>query len=165
MERNSWPSLELLCGGFFLHWLHTLLFFSRSIFDIFQIYFNCITDKPEITVHPKNETKLERDNVVFTCNVDGNPVPTISWTRDGSLINNTNSNFTRISLSRDKKQLTITNLSRTDSGEYRCVASNSLGHKTSKAASLDVQCKHRSCCHPSGLYSLKRRHLPYYRKF
>ena len=140
---------------FFFYTDYTPCYFSldRSL-SFFQIYFNGITDKPEITVHPKNETKLEGDNVTFTCKVNGNPVPTISWTRDGSLINNTNNNLTRISLSRDKKQLTITNVNRTDSGKYRCVASNSLGHETSKAASLDVQCKYRSFCHPSGFLSL-----------
>ena len=111
-----------------------------------QIYVVGITDEPEITVHPMNKTKLEGDNVTFTCDVDGNPVPTISWTRDGSLVKNVNDNFTRISFSHDKKQLTITNVSRTDSGEYRCVAKNRVGDETSNAASLDVQCKYRSCC-------------------
>ena len=84
--------------------------------------------------------------MTFTCDVDGNPVPTISWTRDGSLVKNVNDNFTRISFSYGKKQLTITNVSRTDSGEYRCVAKNRVGNDTSNAASLDVQCKYRSCC-------------------
>ena len=42
----------------------------------------------------------------------------------------------------DKKELTITNVSRTDSGEYRCVAKNSVGSETSNAAKLDVQRKY-----------------------
>ncbi|XP_020608165.1 hemicentin-2-like [Orbicella faveolata] len=103
--------------------------------------------KPEITIHPKKETKLEGDNVTFSCKVDGNPVPTISWTTDGSPLD-TNDNFTRISLSLDKKQLTITNVSRTDSGEYRCVASNILGNETSSAALLDVQYHPKITVHP-----------------
>ena len=77
--------------------------------------------------------------MTLSCNVDGNPVPTTSWTRGGSPVN-TNNN-PRISFPADNTQLTITNLSRTDSGEYRCVANNSLGNATSNAASLDVQCK------------------------
>ena len=32
---------------------------------------------------------------------------------------------------------------RTDSGEYRCVARNSLGNETSNVTALDVQCKYR----------------------
>ena len=75
--------------------------------------------------------------MTLSCNAAGNPVPTISWTKDGSRISN---NF-RISLSPDNKQLTVTNVSRTDSGEYRCVANNSLGNDTSNAATIDIQCK------------------------
>jgi len=76
--------------------------------------------------------------VTLSCNATGNPEPTISWNRDGSPVDTSG----RINFSDDKKQLTITNVSRTDSGEYRCVASNSLGNATSNAATLDVQCKY-----------------------
>ena len=51
------------------------------------------------------------------------------------------SNNSRISLSDDEKQLSIENVNRTDSGEYQCVAENSLGNDTSNAATLEVQCK------------------------
>ena len=96
------------------------------------------TDQPEITVHPKAETISERENLTLVCNATGNPAPTLSWTRDGSPVDTSG----RISISDDKKQLTITNVSRTDSGEYRCVANNSLGNETSNVATLDVQCKY-----------------------
>ena len=96
-----------------------------------------VTDQPEITDHPQNKTRIEGDNVNLSCNVDGNPVPTISWTRDESPVITSE----RISISDDKKQLTITNVKRTNSGEYRCVANNSLGDATSNAATLNVQCK------------------------
>ena len=73
----------------------------------------------------------------LSCDASGNPVPTFSWTKDGSAVNSPT-----ISLSSDNKQLTITNVSRGDSGEYRCVANNSIGAAvTSDAATLDVQCK------------------------
>ena len=61
----------------------------------------------------------------------------MSWTRDGSPLNASG----RISFSDDKKRLTITNVNRTDSGEYQCVAKNRVGSDTSKSASLNVQCK------------------------
>ena len=96
-----------------------------------------ITVPPEITVHPEAQTKSEGENVTLSCKADGNPVPTISWTRNGSPVDESG----RISFSEDKKQLTITNVSRTDSGEYQCVASNSLGNDTSNDATLDIQCK------------------------
>ena len=97
-----------------------------------------VTDPPEITVHPEAGPKTEGKEVVLSCDADGNPVPIISWTRDGSLVNTSG----RFSFSADKKQLTITNVKRTDSGKYRCVASNKLGNDTSNVTTLDVQCKY-----------------------
>ena len=78
--------------------------------------------------------------MTLSCNATGNPVPTISWTRDGSPVDTSN-NISRISISDDNKQLTITNLNRTDSGEYQCVAENRVGSDSADAATLDVQCK------------------------
>ena len=96
------------------------------------------TDQPEITAQPQNMTLTERENVTLSCNATGNPAPSISWTKDGSAANSL-----RISLSLDNKQLTITNVSRDDSGDYRCVANNSIGAAvTSNVATLDVQCKY-----------------------
>ena len=96
------------------------------------------TDQPEITVQPQNKTLTERENVTLSCNATGNPAPSISWTKDGSAVNSP-----KISLSLDNKQLTITNVSRDDSGDYRCVANNSVGAVvTSNAATLGVQCKY-----------------------
>jgi len=77
--------------------------------------------------------------VTLSCDAVGNPVPAISWTRDGSPVD-TDDN-PRMRFSADNKQLTITNVRRTDSGEYRCVANNSLGNATSEVATLDVQGK------------------------
>ena len=76
--------------------------------------------------------------MTLSCNATGNPTPSISWTKDGSAINSP-----RISLLSDSKQLTITNVNRDDSGDYRCVANNSIGAVvTSDAATMDVQCKY-----------------------
>ena len=96
---------------------------------------------PEITEHPQYTTATEGSNVIFPCNAIGNPVPTFSWTINGSAVNTTAD--PRISLSLEDKRLTITNVRRTDSGnQYRCVASNVIGNVTSNAATLtDIQCK------------------------
>jgi len=77
--------------------------------------------------------------LTLSCNTTANPVPTISWTRDGSPVD-TNDNERMSCSAKKKTQLTITNVSRTDSGEYRCVARNSLGNDTSNAAKVDIQC-------------------------
>ena len=76
--------------------------------------------------------------MTLSCDVDGNPVPTISWTRDGSPVNTS----ATISISDDHTHLTITNVKRADNGNYRCVANNSLGSATSNAATLNVHCKY-----------------------
>ena len=78
--------------------------------------------------------------MTFTCNATGNPEPTISWTRNGFPVKT--SNDSSISFSEDKKLLTVTNLNRTDSAEYRCVANNSIGNDSSNVATLDVQRKY-----------------------
>ena len=76
--------------------------------------------------------------MTLSCDASGKPVPTISWTRNGSPVNATIDS--RFSFSAGDRQLTITNVNRADSGEYRCVASNILGNATSNAATLDIQC-------------------------
>ena len=77
--------------------------------------------------------------MALSCNASGNPTPKFSWTKNGSPINTTDN--ARISLSAGNKQLNITNVNRLDSGEYRCVANNSVGAVNSSAAFLTVQCK------------------------
>ena len=77
--------------------------------------------------------------MAFSCNASGNPTPQLSWTKSGSPLNTTDN--ARISLSARNKQLNITNVNRVDSGEYRCVANNSVGAVNSRAAFLTVQCK------------------------
>ena len=111
-----------------------------------------ITDlyHPKITSQPLNPRLKEGDEVGFSCAVDGKPDPTISWTRNGSPMH-TNGN-SRISFLEGKKQLTITNVSRTDSGEYRCVTNNSLGNATSNFVTLDVQCKNTIVVVQVGVY-------------
>ena len=89
--------------------------------------------------YPKNQTTIEGSNVTFLCVASGVPVPRISWTINGTAINVTTN--PRINLTGDGQQLTVTNVNRTDSGEYRCVASNKVGNVTSMAVKLTVQCK------------------------
>ena len=73
------------------------------------------TDQPEFSQPPQNQIVNEGLNVAFTCDASGNPPPTFSWTMaiDGSAVNTTAN--PRISLTADRKQLTITTVNRTDS--------------------------------------------------
>ena len=88
-------------------------------------------------MHPQNETKIEGDNVTFTCDATGNSAPTFNWTKDGSVL----TTGSRISLSSDRKHLTITNVTRKDSGQYVCEATNNVTTVPSDSATLNVQCK------------------------
>ena len=75
--------------------------------------------------------------MTLTCDADGNPIPTFSWTKDGSVVNTT----LRITFNENNKNLTITNVSRGDSGEYICVATNNVKIVQSNSSTLNVQCK------------------------
>ena len=96
-----------------------------------------ITDEPDVSVYPQNKTKVEGDNVTFSCNATGNSAPTFNWTKDGSVL----TTGSKISLSSDRKQLTITNVTREDSGQYVCEATNNVTTVQSNSATLNVKCK------------------------
>ena len=96
----------------------------------------------QIATQPQGGPVIEGHNVNLFCNASGNPVPTITWTRNGSVLT---SSVPRISFGEESKELKITSINRADKGEYRCVANNSEGNVTSDAATLDVQCEYTSC--------------------
>ena len=95
-----------------------------------------------------NETIiLERNGATITCEALGYPPPIIVWSRlDGILSDRVSlsdsvsvptgyGNVTRVSVN-----LTITNASREDTGEYMCSANNSIGSEENNV-SITVQCK------------------------
>ena len=88
-------------------------------------------------MHPQNKTKVEGDTITFTCNATGNSAPTFPWTKIGSVL----TTGSRISLSSDGEQLTITNVTREESGQYVCEATNNVTTAQSNSATLNVQCK------------------------
>ena len=105
-----------------------------------MIIFFFFIDRPEIITHPKNFTIEEGLPMTLFCNATGNPPPTLSWTKDGSPINNNQG----IPFSGDNETLFIASINRLESGNYRCVARNGLGNYSSNAAKVDVQCKYSS---------------------
>ena len=111
-----------------------MLLVYLSIYFRYQFFFS---DQPEIITHPKNFTIDEGLPMTLFCNATGNPPPTLSWTKDGSPINKNQG----IIFTGDNETLSIANINRSESGNYRCVTRNSLGDDTSNAAKVDVQCK------------------------
>ena len=98
-----------------------------------------VVDKPEISPLPRVIQRMEGEKLTIFCNASGNPLPTISWTKDGNSVDTNNSS--RRNLSCEGKQLTVKNVSRGDNGVYRCVAENSLGNVMSHGTTLEVPCK------------------------
>ena len=81
--------------------------------------------------------------MTLNCTASGKPDPIISWIVNGSPLDASGNSW--ISLTNDSKELTMMNLNKTDSGEYQCVARNSLGNISSNASTLSVQCKKTFC--------------------
>ena len=96
---------------------------------------------PEIVENPKDVTIVEGEHVVFSCMVDGNPSPEVTWTKNEEKLNITVNQRLTASTLNNKHNLTITDVHRSDSGHYRCVIINSVGNITSSPGHLNVQCK------------------------
>ena len=72
---------------------------------------------------------MEGENVTLSCNATGIPLPMVSWIKvDGDMIVSNGS------------ELVLTNINRSEAGEYRCEASNECG-SASETATIEVQCK------------------------
>ena len=86
-------------------------------------------DPPSITHIIHDRIVNETDVVQLNCTADGNPPPTISWTRlpDNNPIS---------------KVLNIT--SKQDEGLHRCTAENGVGNVATKDVNITVLCKSNS---------------------
>ena len=90
---------------------------------------------------------IENNITEITCEVLGYPLPTPMWSRingvlsdrvsvsDSVSVPTANGNVTRVSVN-----LTISNISREDTGVYTCSANNSIG-SDNRNVSITVQCK------------------------
>ena len=87
---------------------------------------------------------VQGSNVTFSSDANGVPEPTFSWTQNGFAVTAND----RIILSAVNKNLSIINVNRTDSGDYRCVATNSVNTVYSNAATLTVHGKHTTFTGP-----------------
>ena len=100
-----------------------------------------LTEKPSTKLQPETVTVNEGENVTLFCNSSGSSL-TITWKFNG--IDVTTSGDSRISFSDSNRHLIITNVSRVNKGEYKCVASNEVGNDTSNTTFLLVECKYRA---------------------
>ncbi|XP_047609819.1 hemicentin-1 isoform X2 [Phacochoerus africanus] len=146
--KDGWPlnlssSLRILSGG------RTLRLMQTKIEDAGQ--YTCIVRNAAgeerkifglsvlVPPHIVGENTLEdvkvkeKQNVTLTCEVTGNPMPEITWQKDGQLLKEDNTHH----LMSGGRFLQITNAQVSHTGRYACLASNAAGDK-SKSFSLNV---------------------------
>ena len=74
-----------------------------------------------------NETANERSNAFFSCQVVGEPVPTISWYFNGTALEQADTTKYIIT----NNTLDIVNVESSDAGTYTCNATNVVSSDTS----------------------------------
>ena len=134
-----------------------LIFLDTFIF--YQCWKNpslSFTDPPKFLKQPSRETKSEGQRVSLECQIEGKPKPTVTWLKDGAEVNSTGDSRITASNNLDTWTLNITQLNRTDEGNYTCQANNSLDNKTSTTAQLTVNCKSLSFVTPRHTLSRKQ---------
>jgi len=83
---------------------------------------------------------IKSQNATLQCKVYGNPVPDVSWTKDGGEVNIADQRIS-VSFTGNTSSLTIANVVQVDQGLYRCVANNSVNTTTSHSGTLTVHCE------------------------
>jgi len=126
---------ETLTASIFHRYVFEVFFYSLSLLLCF---FFLLLVAPEISKHPKNTRVVEGQAVVFRCLVQGNPKPSVRWTKNEELNLAANPRL-RSTLINDTHTLIIVDVHPTDAGQYRCLANNSVGQTTSSAATLAVE--------------------------
>lgn len=80
---------------------------------------------------------IEGGSYALTCNVTGT-VDYIYWMKSGELLQANN----RIAFGMGNKTVMFTQVDRSDTGEYKCMAMNAIENMTSASYSLLVNCKY-----------------------
>ena len=81
------------------------------------------------------QTVLEGGNLKLTCKASGKPEANITWTKEKT--GNHGNSVLQVG-----KVLTITKVSRNDSGTFNCTAYNGFGEADSQTVLVDVTCEY-----------------------
>lgn len=99
--------------------------------------------KPSLTLGANvyHDQVQEGTDVIFECHVMANPpVTTVTWLFNGRPLSATNNNKNQL-ITMLNYTLIIRNVSRHQSGDYRCLAANMEGEGLSHEVPLRVLCK------------------------
>ena len=83
-----------------------------------------------------NQTVHEGDNLRLACEALGRPKPNITWSKEEA------GNQGNTVVVQEGKVLTITNINRTDTGDYTCTAYNGFGKPENRTVYVIVTCEY-----------------------
>ena len=83
-------------------------------------------------------TVLEGDNLQLICEASSREEPKITWTKEKTV------NQGNTVVVQEGKELTITNINRTDVGKYTCTAYNGFGKAENQTVYVNVPCEYAS---------------------
>uniref|UniRef100_A0A8C7X149 Roundabout, axon guidance receptor, homolog 3 (Drosophila) n=1 Tax=Oryzias sinensis TaxID=183150 RepID=A0A8C7X149_9TELE len=90
-----------------------------------------VYERPVLVRRPVNQVVMEEETVDFTCEVHGDPAPTVRWQREGGELPRGRFEI------RNGNNLRLFRVKEQDEGTYTCTSENSVG-KTSVSAMLQV---------------------------
>ena len=112
---------------------HSIIFISSQVAPE-------ILNQPPVNI--TRQTMEGNKYFVFSCTIVGNPPPLVYWTKNGLTLNvTTNPRLSAVSWN-SIYSLNIINVSRSDAGQYRCMAINSVGISRSLGETLKVLCEY-----------------------
>ena len=123
---------------------------SRPTPSIFLLRFRYLIAVPPTIWPIPDKTVNETDNLNLTCMATGVPLPFVSWVKVSS------GQRTNGSL------LQLTNINRSQAGEYRCEASNECGNVV-ETVNIAVPCKFQRCRSCHGILTIARKFM-YFKK-
>ncbi|XP_069103311.1 cartilage intermediate layer protein 1-like isoform X2 [Argopecten irradians] len=106
---------------------------------------------PAIIMNPKSRVRVQGENVTFCCEAFGTPaISSYEWMKDGVLLDD--------SKYPDGFNLTLNDVTSSDSGQYKCRANSPVGAIYSSSALLTVKQTQSEFCMDA--YEEKKIHLP-----
>ena len=99
----------------------------------------CLLVAAVIVTSPQTQNVTNGQSFMLICNATGYPVPSIEWTLNGAPYVTGNSSITLIEgLRSNTSNITVENAMATDTGTYKCVATN-VGSSDTQDANVTVQ--------------------------